>query len=247
MPPILLIHGAWHGKWCFEEHFTGYLSEQGFDVHAIDLPEHGEKFRSKGKLRFKSIKQYVKAVADYAQTFDEAPIVVGHSMGGLVVQKYLETHWAPAGILLASVPMQGVWPITGKMLIKHPLKFLRANLTMSMWPLVSDPELAHQLFFSAETPQSQTATYHARLQDESYRAFLDMLFLNLPRPFKIKTPMLVLAAEDDEIFTVFHQQITAREYDTEAVVFPNMAHDMMLEPGWQSVADTMIEWIKQRF
>ena len=70
---------------------------------------------------------------------------------------------------------------------------------------------------------------------------------NLPNPYEIKTPMLVLAADNDEIFTVFHEQITARAYDTEAIVFPNMAHDMMLEADWQKVADKIIDWVKKGY
>lgn len=39
---------------------------------------------------------------------------------------------------------------------------------------------------------------------------------------------------------------TARRYGTEAVVFPNMAHDMMLEKDWQSVADRILQFLKER-
>lgn len=66
-PPILLVHGAWHGKWCYEEFFIPYLTAAGFDVHTIDLPCHGEQFSGTQDIRFKSVEQYVDAVAEYAR------------------------------------------------------------------------------------------------------------------------------------------------------------------------------------
>jgi pimeloyl-ACP methyl ester carboxylesterase len=60
---------------------------------------------------------------------------------------------------------------------------------------------------------------------------LETLFLNLPRPKSVKTPMLVLGAAHDRVFPVAEQQATARSYGTEAEIFPAMAHAMMQEPG----------------
>ena len=46
------------------------------------------------------------------------------------------------------------------------------------------------------------------------------------------------------MFTVAEAQATARAYGTDAVIFPDMAHDMMLEPAWQQVADKIIGWLR---
>lgn len=246
-PSILFIHGAWHGKWCFEKYFCDYFKQQGFDVHAIDLPEHGEKFTSIGKQRWCSIDDYVAAVADFAQTLPEPPIVVGHSMGGFVVQKYLEQHPAAAGILMASVPPAGVWRITLNMARHYPLRFLQTNLTMSLWPLTNTPELAREHFFSPDIPAADLQTYFQKLHGESFRAFLDMLLFKLPRPKRVNVPMLVLGAANDTIFSQKEVRATAAAYQTEATIFPNMAHDMMLEPDWQRVADTICSWVRGRF
>jgi hypothetical protein len=74
----------------------------------------------------------------------------------------------------------------------------------------------------------------------------ETLFLKLPRPQQVTTPMLVLAAANDTIFSVAEEQATARAYGTDAVVFPDMAHDMMLERGWETVADRILAWLKER-
>lgn len=73
-----------------------------------------------------------------------------------------------------------------------------------------------------------------------------MMLLNLPRPDRVKTSMLVLAAANDRVFSVTEEQATANAYGTEVVVFPDMAHDMMLEPNWQQVADRILGWLRER-
>lgn len=243
--PILFIHGAWHGKWCYEKYFVDYFSDAGFDVHAFDLPYHGEKFTTTRDLRWRSLSDYVEAVASYAKTLSSPPIVVGHSMGGAVVQKYLEKYDAPAGVLLASMPPSGVWRVTINILRHFPLRFLKTNLTLSLYPLIDTPELAQGHFFSANMPKSVVQEYFSLLHDEAYRAFLDMLILNLPRPKRVTAPILVLGAENDTIFSVKEVNATASAYNTDAMIFPNMAHDMMLEKDWQLVADKIISWVSK--
>lgn len=243
-PSLLFIHGAWHGKWCFERYFCGYFQQRGYDVHALDLPEHGEKFTGVRQQRWLSVRDYVTAVSDYAATLPTPPIVIGHSMGGFVVQKYLEQHPAPAGVLLASAPPSGVWRTTLKIARHYPRHFLQTNLSLSLWPLVNAPELAQAHFFSANISPADLQTYFQQLHSESYRAFVDMLLLNLPRPKRVKAPMLVLGAANDTIFTPQEVKATATAYHTEATIFPNMAHDMMLESGWQQVADAICTWLQ---
>jgi len=82
-------------------------------------------------------------------------------------------------------------------------------------------------------------------QRESYRAFLDMLAFDLVKTKQVnRIPMLVLGAEDDTII-VSQRQIrrTAAVYGAEAEIFPNMGHNMMLEPGWQAVAERIDAWL----
>jgi alpha-beta hydrolase superfamily lysophospholipase len=174
------------------------------------------------------------------------PVLVGHSNGGLVVQKYLETHSAPAAVLLASVPSSGLlWP-TLNSARQHPWQFLVANLTLSLYPLVSTPALARATFFSPSMPIEQVRAYHARMTDESFLAFLDGMLFNRPRPALVKTPLLVLGAANDRLIDSPRVRATARAYGTQAELFPNMNHGMMLEAGWEAVASRMLEWMNEK-
>ena len=141
---------------------------------------------------------------------------------------------------------QGVFQATLRVALRHPLLFLKANLLMSMLPLFSTPELAQETLFSADMPVAKVMEYSARLQDESYRAFLDMAGMGLPRPERVKTPILVLGAAGDRLVSTQKVDATARAYHTRAEIFPDMAHDMMLEAGWQAVADRILAWFYDR-
>lgn len=243
--PLLFVHGAWHGAWCWDVHFLDFFVQQGFSVHAISLRGHGGS-EGREKLRWMRIVDYVDDVATAAAELPSPPIVIGHSMGGHVVQKYLERGVAPAAVLLASLPPAGALRTTLRILRRHPWIFLKMNLTLSLRPLVATPALAREYFFSEGLSDGQLQGYWEQLQDESYMGFLDMLVLNLPKPQKVRTTMLVLGAERDSVFSVAEVEATARAYNTKAEIFEGMAHDMMLEPGWQSVAERIVGWLKEQ-
>ncbi len=241
-PSLLFVHGAWHGAWCWTEHFTGFFADLGYPSYAVDLQGHGA---SPGNLRRTRIAHYVANVHRVVVELPTAPIVIGHSMGGLVVQHYLARYRAPAAVLMAAVPTRGAIGATLRVATQHPLAFLRANLTLSLGPIIDDPQRATALLFGPHMDPVDAARYAAGLQDESYLAYLEMI-LEVPRPSLVQDPVLVLGAEQDSIFSEPEIHATARAYGTEAIMFPNMGHDMMLEPGWEGPAQAIAEWIERR-
>ncbi len=243
--PLLFVHGAWHGAWCWDVHFLDYFAARGFAAHAVSLRGHGGS-EGRERLRWTGLARYVEDVETVAEGLPSPPVLIGHSMGGLVVQKYLERHTAPAGILLASVPPRGVLATTLRIAARQPLVFAKVNLTLSLYPIVSTPALARQAFFSKGLTDEEVEGYWHDLQDESYRAFMDMLAFQLPSPRKVKAPVLVLGGGKDTIFHPDEMRATARAYNTEPRIFPGMAHDMMLEPQWRAVADSILEWLAGR-
>ena len=117
------------------------------------------------------------------------------------------------------------------------------SITGKALPYISTPQLARERFFSAQMTDSQVLDYATRLQEESTRIGLDCLTLRLPRPKRVKTPLLVLGAQDDGAHTQKEVRATARAYRTEAEFFPHMGHNMMLEPGWDAVAERIHTWL----
>jgi pimeloyl-ACP methyl ester carboxylesterase len=243
--PILFVHGMWHAAWCWAEHFLPYFAQHGYESHALSLRGHGGS-EGRERLRWTSLADYVSDVAQVVGQMERPPVLVGHSMGGMIVQKYLESNGAPAAVQLASAPPGGVVRATLRVAARHPLAFVKANLMMSMFPVISTLQLAQEAFFSADMPEDKVRRYFTRLQDESFRAYLDMMGLSLPRPERVKTPILVLGAADDRLISPSEVEATARAYQTQAEVFPGIAHDMMLEAGWQVVADRILGWLNEQ-
>jgi pimeloyl-ACP methyl ester carboxylesterase len=241
--PILFVHGAWHGAWCWQETFMPYFAVAGWEVYALSLRGHGS---SEGRLRWASAANYVDDVMQAAQQIGRLSIVIGHSMGGYVVQKYLEKHPSPAGVLLASIPAAGIFKFLLREMIHHPLPMLKTTLTLDPYALIGTLELTHNAFFSRDMSLEQVQSYFKRMQSESFKVIFDSLLLDLPHPKRVTTPLLVLGAANDRVFTVNEQHWTARSYGTQAEIFPDMAHDMMLEKGWQQVADRIITWLSER-
>jgi pimeloyl-ACP methyl ester carboxylesterase len=123
---------------------------------------------------------------------------------------------------------------------------MKANLTLSTYPVVGTPERYRELFFSSDIPEQRLATYFARVQEESYRAYVEMLLSALRPPGPITdTPLLVLGAADDVAISPGEVEATARRHNAEAELLPNMAHAMMLDSGWEAVADRILGWLSE--
>jgi pimeloyl-ACP methyl ester carboxylesterase len=239
--PLLFVHGAWHAAWCWDEHFLSFFADKGYRALAVSLRGHGGSPNPK-RLRGGSFADYVEDVASVADSLPTRPVIIGHSMGGVIVQKYLESHDAPAGVLMASMPPQGYLGSGLRWIKRHPLHFAKITFTGKSLPYVSTPQLARERFFSPHTLDSLVAEYATRLQEESARSGVEGL-INLPRPKRVTTTMLVLGAVDDGAVTQKEVRATARAYRTEAEFFPGMGHNMMLEPGWAAVAERIHDWL----
>jgi pimeloyl-ACP methyl ester carboxylesterase len=243
--PILFVHGSWHGAWCWEKYFLPYFAGKGYNSYALSLRGHGNS-DSPTHFRWMRIVDYIADIAQVVHQLPEKPVLVGHSMGGLAVQKYLEENAVPAAVLLAPVPVKGVLQTTLRIALRHPLVFLKANLTWSLYPFISNPKLTREFFFSMDISPDRLNEYFNLMQDESYLAFLDMLLFKLPNPEKVSAELLIMGAENDAIFSPDEIEATAVAYDRKAEIFEGMAHDMMLENGWQTVADRILEWLSEK-
>jgi pimeloyl-ACP methyl ester carboxylesterase len=239
------VHGGCHGAWCWES-FLEYFPVHGYECHALSLRGHGGS-DGRDRIRRISAAEYLADLTQVARGLRTPPVLIGHSIGAYLILKYLETHSAPAAILLAPVPVTGVGRMVVRQAIRHPWQALKMHLTWSVRALFDTPALAREGLFSADIPKATLDRHFARLQEDSYRAGADATFINLPRPRRVKPlPMLVLGAANDALFSRAETEVTARAYGTEAEFFPDMAHDMMLDRDWQKVAERSVEWLREK-
>src|SRR5689334_2068225 len=241
--PLLFLHGMWHGAWCWDEFFLPFFAAQGYHVTALSLRGHAG---SEGQIKGSSIANYVRDVEQIAKTFDTPPVIIGHSMGGFITQKYLETNSAPAAVLLSPIPYFGAWPGTARVFMHSPLALMKVILLRRLKPAVEKPVDARWALFSKDMPEEQFLKYYAKLDDESFRAYLDLLGLNLVHPKRVKTSILVLGAQEDNVISMNNVNATAKAYHTTAGFFPDMGHDMMLGRGWKPVAERIVNWLQTK-
>jgi pimeloyl-ACP methyl ester carboxylesterase len=238
MAGILLVHGAWHGPWCWDG-LAERLRGNGHQVQAVRLRGHDG---SPGRI-WHRVHHYVQDVAAAAARFPEPPVLVGHSTGTLVIQKHLERNPGAGAVLLAPFPRWGTTAAVARLAARHPLLLAKATLGLRLWPLVATPALARELFFTPATPQALVEEVWGRLQDESYLMFLDTMVI-WARPRRVQVPVLVVGAEHDWFFTVGETRRLAAAYRTQAQIMTGMGHDLMLDQGWQQVADRIDTWVR---
>lgn len=242
--PIMFVHGGWHSAWCWEVNFLDFFAARGFRAIGLSLRGHGGSGSDK-PLRECSIGDYLDDLRNAVDDLSESPVLIGHSMGGFIVQRFIENHHVPAAVLMALIPPQGVARAVLRLFRRHPAVALRAFTIGSSVDFVNTPLLAREALFTWRTPESTVASCVIRLQPESVRAvILGMIRPRVSRSRRVTTPFLVLGAQDDGMVNRREVRATARVYGTLAEFFPAMGHDMMLEPGWLNVAVRIDDWLR---
>lgn len=86
MSAYVLVHGAWHGGWCWDK-VVSRLEKEGYRVEAPDLPGHG---KDKTPISEVSLQAYTDSMCKILDAQSEPVILVGHSMGGGVITQAAE-------------------------------------------------------------------------------------------------------------------------------------------------------------
>lgn len=244
--PLLFIHGAFAGGWMWTETFMPYFAEQGYTCYALSLRGHGGSAGHE-RIDWHSIADFVDDVKSVVDWIDGDPVLIGHSMGGFLVQKYLEQRSAPAAILMSSTPPQGLVAAQFHLLLKNPQLFMDINRILG--GNENPRELARALQDALFAQPVEDAVLHrflSRMQRESHRAIWDMSMFSLPRLAQMhRPPMLVVGGEEDMLIPAFLVQSTAQTYGLHAHLFREMGHALTHEKEWPLVAAFLHNWLKQ--
>ncbi len=243
---IVLLHGVCFGAWYWESNFQPWFTQQGYDVIAISYCNHG-KSEKKGSLRWRTINEYIEDVHSVVSKIEEDVYLIGHSMGGFIVQHYLQRYSSVTikkAVLLCSVPASGIGGATWQVIKTYPFSFVKALFTMSFVPVFNTYAKAKRLMFAGSFPDAELQPIVARMQDESFRAYLDMMFLNLPATKPGAVPLLFIGGEDDFLVRPSTLQKNAQQLNAEWVLMKG-AHNINMERGWEKVAEKIEEFFKQ--
>jgi len=237
---ILFIHGMCHGAWCWNQGFMQAFSMAGYDCYALDLPFHDRPGKNK-KVNQASIADYVQAVHQAVNSIEGDVIIVGHSMGGFITQKYLEQYSCRAAVLLASVPYSGILAGALRYLGNHPSAFFNLVAQDIYGPFV---KYANELYSTA-TDQTHIEKWKKLMRSESFKALLNMMFKPVKTANPSKVPILVTGADNDQVITPEEVHKTATFHQTEAVLFNGFGHNLMLDKDNEVVSGRVIEWLNQ--
>jgi len=223
-----------------------HLAEHGFACYALSLRYH-ETQRGYMVFHGSRMRDYVEDVRRAAESLPQLPILVGHSMGGQVIMKYLERYPAAGAVLLSSIPvggfLRGVLRVARLYLLRH---IWDTFITLRRNPLRVSWQQFDHMCFQDDVPKTEVREWHSRLHLESFAALLDMILFDLPKPTRVTTPMLVLGAERDRIFT--HQEIhtTAQAYRAHCEILPAVSHDIIRGIGWEQTAERIVQWLHKK-
>ncbi len=246
MPPLIFIHGASCSARVWQGGFLQAFRERGHACQAIDLPGHHDRLSSEQLDRF-GLADYVAAIDTLARQCAQPPVLIGHSMGGYLAQRYVLEGGRAAGlVLLAAAPPQGMARELLNFALRHPLLAFRLDLSGGRGKRDARLNRVRGMLCTEQTPQDVVASIADQLQPESARALRELSLQSLPaRPLPI--PLLIHAGGRDPLISVGATRAMAQRYGVTAHVHADMAHMLQMEPGWQGIAQSALAFLDANF
>ena len=249
--PVVFVHGAFCGGWAFDA-FRQPFEAAGFETHAPNLPHH-ERGADLELLAQTGLKDYAHAVAHYVRELSAPPVLVGHSLGGLVSQLAAMEAAVAGLVLLAPSAPWGVPPTT----LDEQTHQFGLSLLGDYWrrPVPPDYRVARSTTLDRLSRDDARLAF-ARFVPESGRAireavqwWLDTSTASQAPVYRISTPVLALAGGKDRVnpaSTV--RRIVARFPGDQAHFheFPEMSHWLVGEPEAPDVARLTLQWLEAR-
>jgi pimeloyl-ACP methyl ester carboxylesterase len=243
-PPLVLVHGLGGGLWGWDN-FQRHFAERGWHSFGLELPGHGDTVDpvTADKMGQYSVETYALWVAAALAEIGPA-VVIGHSMGGLVAQKLAESQHQEGYVFMASAPpwhmfRRPYWAMWRR-LLRHPWREVLAPL--SGRTLVLDRGLQDELV-NNRVPEELRAEISCRDVPDSGRASMQMVVgLVSVDVRRVTSPCLVVGGLADRLIPPPEQQRLAAFYGC-PMQLHDRGHMLMLEPGWEEVADGILAWV----
>jgi len=250
---VVFLHGMFMTHRCWDGWVERY-TKLGVTCEAPPWPHHEAsppEIRAKHpdpKLGALTLPDVVEAMARVVSA-GEKPVLIGHSMGGLIVQLLLARGLGVAGVGIDSAPPAGV--------VAFSWSFIKSN-----WGVINPFANVNEAFlpspaqfkyaFAHTLPEAEVASiYEQQVTPESRRVGRGPLSgaakidFTQPRP-----PLLLVAGSDDHIVPTalnranWHKQRRSPG-GCEFREFPGRVHYILGQSGWEEVADFVLEWVKK--
>ncbi len=237
LPPVLLVHGTFSQGGLMQP-WKRYFEDAGFECHAPSLP--GRAPTDLEALRRLRIGDYVRRLLAYRAGLAAPPIVIGHSMGGLLAQQIAARTPCAALVLLASVPPGVLWaqPRT----LPHLVRLLPGTLTGL--PVLPSEHTLRAIVFH-DLPEHEQRTLPSHLVADSGRAFRSLILGTAPRipPKAVTCPVLCVSGGADRNVSPRLSRAIAARYHAEHHVHPERGHWIIAESQIGQIAPPVLNWI----
>jgi pimeloyl-ACP methyl ester carboxylesterase len=247
---LFMIHGMWGAGWHWDK-YREFFQERGFSSVAPTLRYHGGDPQAPpdDKLGTTSLLDYAEDLERALRSLDEPPIIMGHSMGGLLAQILGSRGLARALVLLTPAPPCGIMALTPSV----ANSFLSIMVQWGFWKKAVRQTFGEAVYSIMHrlTPQEQHDAYQ-RFGYESGRAVfeiglwpLDGRRASFVDEKKVRCPVLVISGGQDRITPSRVVRKIAAKYGPLATFmeFPDHAHWVLGEPGWEEIASFITRWL----
>ena len=251
---ILFIHGMYMTPTVWDK-WQSWFQNHGYNTyapawphHALSVAEQNEKHPDT-ELAQLTLDDVITHYEDLIQDLDEPPLIIGHSMGGLIAQKLLEKGITAGAVALNSAPPKGV--------LSFKFSFIKANLP-HLNLLLSSSEPA-QLSFK-QFGYAFANDMAAEKQQDIYKNYMVPESRKVGRgplgndgkinPRTAREPLLIIAGGKDHIIPDSLNRSNFKKYrnspsHTDFITFQNRNHLTVLQPGWENVAEYILQWVDE--
>lgn len=256
--PVVFVHGLWllPSSWAawrdfFEEHgFTTLAPSWPDDPETVaEARAHPEVFAGK------SVQGITNHMAAVIGRLDRKPIVIGHSFGGLIVQKLAGMGLAAATIAIDPGPVKGVLPLplttlkSSSAVLANPANYSRQVLLtqkqfrFAFGNAVSEAE-SNDLYARHSVPGSGIPLFQAALANFRFggETAADTRTPN-------RGPLLVISGEKDNtvpwaVANATYKLQKKNPGTTEIVEMTGRGHSITIDSGWREVAETALHFVR---
>ncbi|MBE0701330.1 MAG: alpha/beta fold hydrolase, partial [Acholeplasmataceae bacterium] len=224
--------------------FLDFFSSHGFDCYALSLRGHG-KSDGHALIHTWGLDDYVNDVKSVVDQMKEKPILIGHSMGGAITQKYLGLHHKDLHkvVLFSSAKAGGIDPNSPLgFFFKDMMHYLRT--LRSTGSTMNLEEIMQESIFSNNLSLGEVRIIRKKLVVESSKVKKELLKPFLNNYEEIDIPILVFGSSKDRVITKHELEITAKAFGVEPVIIDGLCHFATLDPNWEVAAKCILEFLE---
>jgi pimeloyl-ACP methyl ester carboxylesterase len=249
---VVFIHGMYMNSTSWQP-WIERASGRGLYCHAPSWPYHvGEPKDLRiqinsalGLLTFEDVIKYFKGFID---SFAERPILIGHSIGALLVQKLVSDGYAHAGISISSAPPQGIITLNPHFLNAN---FPHVNPLAGNKPVIMTRERFQYAFCNNMNSASSNEAFEKYVVPESRNVPRSTLTKQAKIDFRPPhAPLLFMTGDKDHLTPLSMVEKNFRAYKSSGSIadfkeFKDRSHFICNQAGWEEVADYAFDWLEQ--